>query len=1332
MTKASLSRLLRLLAVGFISTIGAWPAGAAIVINEIMYHPATDIETQEYIELYNTGPTTVTLTGWRLAGAIGYGFPDGKTIAPDGYLVIAKSVPAFHARYPASTADVIGGYAGQLNNAGEEILLYDNVMTPVDWVAYDDEGHWPQSADGDGPSLELINPHLDHSIAQSWAASAPAETPGFRNSQYVANPRPFLIQPRHWPPVPRTTDAIAITVRAYDDTAVTSVSLYFRLDGVAGPFSRVPMLDDGAHYEGAAGDGVYGALLPPQPQGTILEFWIRAADNTMQTRDIPTTAPLQNFLLQADNEDFSATSPTYRVVMKAADHYWLHDPANQASNRLLNATFICGDEIFYNIGVRLRGKGSRGRPRKSYRVQFTEQEPFHGVENMDLNGDWIRSEHLAMDLMLRGGLAAPSVQFAHLVFKYKGPETGSQDRNTYYRYPSLVTMGWRNQVQDMNKDFLRQWFPDHAGGNFYRGIWVSGVGEADFTYYGPNKSSYRQFYEKKTNEAADDYSDVIRLCDVFTNAPDTTFTQTIAQYMVPDQWMHFWAGLAMMNIQETNIYHTHGDDYFMYFDPATTPPVPRAVLLPWDLDELADASGNFKATETIFACTLAKVNRFIQNPDYTPKYFYYVQEMLDHVFTLEIMLPKIQALAPIHGWESSPGSGIARDDNTLAEITNYVQTRVAFLESVISRELTVNLPGMAQVGSEYIAFQPTLTLNGRGLTAWTRWVRVNGNDAGYQHLTGNWGNYVVNLNPGLNTVVVECLTTAGAVAARKTFNIRYVTTSTPVCGTLPGDTVWTKAGSPYLVTCDVIVPDGRTLRIEPGTMVLLRPGCSIFVLGTLLAEGTQADPILFAPSTSGVSSQVLIPAGARWRYHDKGENLYMVWRAKTYDDSSWSSGPAPLGYGESYQATPLYYGSDPSHKFPCYYFRHSFQLSNPTVVTALAFHIVRDDGCVVYLNDDEVVRDNMPPFPTIITYNTTATTGLADPEENAWNPFPRDPGYLDAGTNVVAVEVHQYDGQSGDVIFNLELTTSQTVCWGVIGFNGADTQCRLTHCSFERGSTGSYGGQSFGGVVSAVNASVDIEDCDFLDCGAKAVSATTGTGAINIRRCIFNTGGVGCIASYGCAMTVEGSTFTYRTLMPANAVDLRGYTTPPPLVRSNHFLGSVDDILILGNSNATIEYNVIYNATDAAIQLGSGSQCNIHHNVIYDCGRGVYIRNGSNAILDHNTLYGNTTGTLCRYEPAAPGSGGGTATMKNTIIWAGAAPIGKDSNSTVNVSYSDIAGGYAGTGNFDLDPEFVNAAARDFHLGPVSPCRGRGQDRTYVGAFYAEPPSTTARHWHLY
>jgi hypothetical protein len=66
---------------------------------------------------------------------------------------------------------------------------------------------------------------------------------------------------------------------------------------------------------------------------------------------------------------------------------------------------------------------------------------------------------------------------------------------------------------------------------------------------------------------------------------------------------------------------------------------------------------------------------------------------------------------------------------------------------------------------------------------------------------------------------------------------------------------------------------------------------------------------------------------------------------------------------------------------------------------------------------------------------------------------------------------------------------------------------------------------------------------------------------------------------------------------------------------------------------------------------------------------------------------------------------GGTANITNCIFWgntsAGATQIAL-SSSTVNCTYSDVQGGYTGTGNVNVDPKFRGAGPHPYDLGELS------------------------------
>jgi titin len=76
-------------------------------------------------------------------------------------------------------------------------------------------------------------------------------------------------------------------------------------------------------------------------------------------------------------------------------------------------------------------------------------------------------------------------------------------------------------------------------------------------------------------------------------------------------------------------------------------------------------------------------------------------------------------------------------------------------------------------------------------------------------------------------------------------------------------------------------------------------------------------------------------------------------------------------------------------------------------------------------------------------------------------------------------------------------------------------------------------------------------------------------------------------------------------------------------------------------------------------------------------------------------------------------AGNGNWTVANSIVWGNTTSGDMLGLGTFSVSYSDIEGGWTGSGNIDADPRFVDATSGDYHLGVGSPCIDQG---TTVGA----------------
>jgi hypothetical protein len=166
-----------------------------------------------------------------------------------------------------------------------------------------------------------------------------------------------------------------------------------------------------------------------------------------------------------------------------------------------------------------------------------------------------------------------------------------------------------------------------------------------------------------------------------------------------------------------------------------------------------------------------------------------------------------------------------------------------------------------------------------------------------------------------------------------------------------------------------------------------------------------------------------VAKGSVWKYLDNGSNQGTAWRARTFNDQSWNSGPAPLGYGDAngqWPATTNSYGPDPNNKYVTTYYRRSFTTVNLNLATNLAVSVQRDDGVVVYLNGTGIFTNNLPANVPI-GYLTNALSAIGGVDETTFYSQAVNSYLLVSGTNVLAAEIHQSSGNSSDIIFDLEL-----------------------------------------------------------------------------------------------------------------------------------------------------------------------------------------------------------------------------------------------------------------------------------------------------------------------
>jgi hypothetical protein len=198
------------------------------------------------------------------------------------------------------------------------------------------------------------------------------------------------------------------------------------------------------------------------------------------------------------------------------------------------------------------------------------------------------------------------------------------------------------------------------------------------------------------------------------------------------------------------------------------------------------------------------------------------------------------------------------------------------------------------------------------------------------------------------------------------------------------------------------------------------PSAEVREVWDLVQLGTPGDPgevvggVRFELDTAAIN---LVPAGSEWRFWDRLGPPEAGWTAPGFDDAAWASGRGDIGFGNGAETT-LSAGRGRGHAITSY-FRRGFEVEDPGFLRSLELRLRRNDGAIVYLNGEEVYRDNMPAFA--VDDGTLASRDLVGLERDVYVPVRLDPGLLVPGRNVVAVELHLAARDAADANFDLSL-----------------------------------------------------------------------------------------------------------------------------------------------------------------------------------------------------------------------------------------------------------------------------------------------------------------------
>ena len=1329
-----------------------------VVINELHFHPpyvpadeecdSQCSDAHQWVELFNRSEDAVDLAGWKITNGIRYTFEPGTTLGAGGYLVVASSLADFSAIHEG-VENAVGDWSGRLNHSTDTVNLRDSLGNRVDRVVYGDGGAsndedpengvddrtfrgsaWPSGADGEGPSLELVNPGLGNRAGVSWRASSEdGGTPGTRNSVFEADPAPSVRSVKHSPAVPGSDDIVVVTCSITTVEELTEAEVQW---SVAGGDSGSSLLrDDGEGADEIAADGEYSAGIPAQDDGDVVRFSIvtsTAAGGRTRMPLEPEADPFRNFqgvfyLYEVDNSSPPSTgAEVFRIVMNPNDSDELED-RDEDSNVLLPATLICDGEIFYCVGVRYRGENSRQLNNKAFKIRLAPENSCKGIRNMNLlagNGNDFGTstftELLSSDLYRRMGEPYPQEWNAVLHF------AGVVNRDFDTRYI-------RKEAYD--ETFLDRFFAGNAHGNLYRPMDPGGLGGfggrermGDLRYQGEDVDDYRLIYDKKTNNDEDDFSDIIALTRFFDagETPQAEFRQRAEEMLDVRQWARFFAVMACITNSDGGIWNDGGEDYFLYHMPedADRPDAGKWLILCWDLEETFTGSN-----ERLFRPEADALVRFFSVPEFARLYYEELIKARRGVFSRGQMRQRY-GYADVMFAPDDIYDVVDETDTTVTERLGYFDANITLgVEGGARRNQDGGIEVIAS-GDSWRFFRGRENPPGDSLA----WTRVDYDDqewetgqSGFGYADGDDATVLNDMRNNYTTVFlrkifeVEDLAAIGALTLVMDYDDAFVAfvngeevarSNNAPDGLIDFESTSTsnhEAGNDldrYDIALDKLGPGENVLCVVgingslPSSDFTVIPvlsstlagaiagptgGCGdhLYTTGSTLVLEGLADPVNTRSvvvrgreATLEMITGGRGPYGLRWRVAvdglEEGENLVEV----TAFDQEAGGGEQVAGF----QATV--------HRFEGDFRDYDGSLDEDTEWTA--------EGGPYRLRGELRVPDG------VTLRIRPGTVVLAD----------------DDAAIIVSGELRAEGSAEAPIIMRAFSCADE---WGGIAFNETGTDDDdpthlLSFCDIRGGSSP----DDYEGCIAPTDSRLLVTDCFLADIPSNAIDGVDAV--LEVRRTrirdIFE--GIHCEDSD--AIVVD--TIIENMTGNSDAIDFDGSGEGRSRIEGCIFIGSSDDGVDLGEVSVDIKDNIFVNIADKAISIedvGDQGHPTITGNLIVRCGTGMAIKNGITISEgDHNTI------TECREGIALfakdDSNEGGHATFHSVICWGNAVDVIVDDLSTVAFDFSNIGMvEWPGEGNISVDPLFSDPAGLDYTLSEGSPCLGVGREGSDMGAF---------------
>ena len=288
--------------------------------------------------------------------------------------------------------------------------------------------------------------------------------------------------------------------------------------------------------------------------------------------------PNQHYLSESEHIHYTGGAPSTGLYNESTirevnlqftqGNYWNQLSANYGTGTNTMATMTADGEVLDSVGVRFKGQTSYffipNEDKKSFAIatdEYNDARDWMGYSTLNFNNWYLDPSGLREVFFLnsiRPHIPAAQANWINL-------SINGQDWGVYVN------------VQQINKDFLEEWFLSNDGGRWRADTPNNGPpwgdGTAALNYHGDDTTDYQNYYTLKSSDISDPWTRLAEGCSAIANTPTAGLVQGLDNYLDIDRTLWFLGSEILFSDDDGYVYKGKMD-YYVYYEPETGRLVP--------------------------------------------------------------------------------------------------------------------------------------------------------------------------------------------------------------------------------------------------------------------------------------------------------------------------------------------------------------------------------------------------------------------------------------------------------------------------------------------------------------------------------------------------------------------------------------------------------------------------------------------------------------------------------------------------------------------------------------------------------------------------------------